>query len=161
MNLLTTLNVDILISDVLTDEELGLSLFEDIQKKGLTTKVIVYTCISSEFVKKFLYEYGVVAILNKKEHLDQLWECIQIVNLNKKFQNLPKSTFNLPPTLTQKEKEIVGYLAKGLAAKEIAKLTESSVNTINNQKNHLIAKFHCTNSTELATKLMQMGYLKL
>jgi DNA-binding CsgD family transcriptional regulator len=63
--------------------------------------------------------------------------------------------------LSPKEKEIVRYMARGMAAKEIAVLTGSAVNTINNQKNHLLAKFECMNSTELVSKLMQMGYMKL
>lgn len=63
--------------------------------------------------------------------------------------------------LTHREKEIVKYLAKGLAAKEIAVLTETAVNTINNQKKHLLAKFDCINTTELVSKLTQMGYIKL
>jgi DNA-binding CsgD family transcriptional regulator len=52
-------------------------------------------------------------------------------------------------------------MARGMAAKEIGILTQSSVNTINNQKNHLLAKFGCMNGAELVSKLTQMGYLKV
>jgi DNA-binding NarL/FixJ family response regulator len=152
--------VDILISDVLTDEEIGLSLFEEIQALKYPVKIIVYSSITSDFVKQFLFDYGVVAFLHKKESLENLWETIQVVSLNEQYR--PKRFYaEPPPQLTPKEQEIARYLAKGLAAKEIAVLTNNSVNTINNQKNHLLAKFHCTNSTELALKLLQMGYLKL
>lgn len=160
LDILCTNEVDILISDVLTDEEVGLGLFEEIKAKKLPTKVIVYSSITSEFVKEFLYEYGVVAFLNKKESLAQLWETIQLVDLNKQYK-IKVAGFTKPPKLTSKEQEIAKYLAKGLAAKEIAVLTDSAVSTINNQKNNLLAKFDCTNSTELALKLIQMGYLKL
>lgn len=159
LELLSNKDVDILISDILTEEEIGLSLFEEIQKKGFATKVIVFTNITSEFIKDYLFDYGVVAFLNKKESLEDLWETIKLVYQNIKYH--PQPSNNLPPSLTTKEKEIVGYLAKGLAAKEIAILTNTSVNTINNQKNHLIEKFNCTNSTELAIKLIHMGYLKI
>ncbi|MBK9722973.1 MAG: response regulator transcription factor [Saprospiraceae bacterium] len=158
MEILSTNNVDLLIADVLTEEEIGLGLFEDIQKKGFKTKIIVFSSISSEFIKDFLFNYGVLAFINKKEGLDQLWNTLQIVSLNS-YKMKPSKT--IPPKLTDKEKEIAGYLAKGLAAKEIALLTSNSTNTINNQKNHLLEKFNCTNSTELVTKLFQMGYLKV
>lgn len=160
MDILCANEVDILISDVLTDEEIGLGLFEEINAKKLPIKVIVYSSITSEFVKEFLYEYGVVAFLNKKESLAQLWETVQLVDLNKHYK-VSIFEHEKPPKLTAKEQEIAKFLAKGLAAKEIAVLTDSSVNTINNQKNNLLAKFHCTNSTELALKLIQMGYLRL
>jgi DNA-binding CsgD family transcriptional regulator len=48
-----------------------------------------------------------------------------------------------------------------MSAKEIAALTQTAVNTINNQKNHLLAKFECMNTTELISKLTLMGYMKL
>ena len=65
MQLLESQPIDILISDVLTDEDLGLELFEDIQKKKFDTKIIVYSSLQGELVHNFLYEYGVVAIVSK------------------------------------------------------------------------------------------------
>lgn len=153
-------DVDILVSDVLTDEELGLSMFENLQHQGHRAKIVVYSSIMSDFVKQFLYDYGVVAIVNKRESLDQLWETVRLAYENTKRQARPNTTAE-PPQLTPKEKEIARYLAKGLAAKEIAVLTDSSPNTINNQKNHMIEKFDCANSTELILKLIQLGYLKI
>lgn len=153
-------DIDLLISDVLTDEEIGLSLFEEIQEAQYPVKVLVYSSINSDFVKQFLFEYGVVAFVNKRESLEKLWETIELVHLNERYQKQATPEIQ-PPQLTHKEHEIARYLAKGLAAKEIAKLTNCSVNTINNQKSHLLAKFDCTNSTELALRLLQMGYLKM
>jgi DNA-binding NarL/FixJ family response regulator len=151
--------VDILISDVLTDEEIGLGLFEEIQARKFPIQIIVYSSINSDFVKHFLFDYGVVAFVNKKEPLENLWQAMQLVFYNTRYQVNGDS--EPPPKLTPKEVEIARYLAKGLAAKEIAVLTSSSVNTINNQKNNLLLKFNCSNSTELTLKLLQMGYLKL
>lgn len=160
IDLLSTKQADIFISDVLTDEEIGLSMFEEIKAKGYAVKIVVYSSITSEFVKQYLFEYGVLAILHKNESLEKLWETLQLVHLNEKYKDNSQK-WETPPQLTPKEQEIARYMAKGLAAKEIAMLTNNSVNTINNQKNHLLLKFHCTNSTELVIKLLQMGYLKV
>lgn len=151
--------VDILVSDVLTDEELGLELFEEIQAKNFEAKVVVYSSLQGELVHNFLYEYGVVAIVNKMKGLEDLWQVVEVAYLTTEYQK--KSDGSPPPSLTPKEKEIVRYLARGMAAKEIAALTQTSVNTINNQKNHLLAKFGCMNGIELMSKLIQMGYMKL
>lgn len=159
IKLLRSTSVDILISDVITDEELGLELFEEIQEMNVDTKVIVYSSLQGDLVHNFLYEYGVVAILNKSKGLDQLWQMVEVAYLATEYKK--KSSDSPPPALTPKEKEIVKYLARGLAAKEIAAITQNSVNTINNQKNHLLAKFECVNATELVLKLTQMGYVKL
>ncbi|MBK6497478.1 MAG: response regulator transcription factor [Saprospiraceae bacterium] len=52
-------------------------------------------------------------------------------------------------------------LKQGKSSKEISEITCTSANTINNQKNHLIDKFCCSNSNELITKLISMGYLEI
>lgn len=151
--------VDVLLSDVLTDEEIGLSLFEQVKEMNLPICVVVYSGITSVYVQSFLAEYGVSAFVNKKEPLEHLWEIINTVYLNSPPVHLRADAH--PPKLSPKEMEIAKYLAKGLAAKEIAALTNTSVNTINNQKSNLLLKFHCANSTELTLKLLQMGYLTL
>jgi two-component system, NarL family, captular synthesis response regulator RcsB len=159
LELLASHPIDILVSDVLTDEELGLDLFEEIQAGNFDTKVVVYTSLQSEMVYNFLYDYGVVAIVHKTKGLDDLWQVVELAYLTNQYKK--ESGGVPPPSLTSKEREIVKYLARGMAAKEIAALTQSSVNTVNNQKNHLLAKFDCMNGAELVSKLMQMGYLKV
>jgi DNA-binding NarL/FixJ family response regulator len=157
--LLEAHEIDTLVSDVLTDEELGLELFEEIQNRAFTTKVIVYSSLQGELVHNFLYEYGVVGIVNKNKGLDELWQLVELAYLTTEYKK--KSSTLPPPMLTPKEKDIARYLARGLTAKEIAALTQSAVNTINNQKNHLLAKFECMNTTELISKLTLMGYMKM
>ncbi len=159
IKLLKKQKIDILVSDVITDEELGLELFEEIQKAEFTTKVIVYSSLQGELVHNFLYEYGVVGIVNKSKGLEELWQLVELAYLTTEYKK--KSSNATPPTLTPKEKDIARYLTRGMTAKEIASLTQSAVNTIQNQKNHLLAKFECMNTTELISKLTQMGYLKL
>lgn len=160
ITLLAAQDIDILVSDVITDEELGLELFEEIQRRAFTTKVIVYSSLQGELVHNFLYEYGVVGIVNKSKGLEELWQLVELAYLTTEYKK--KNTNNTPPPmLTPKEKDIVRYLARGMSAKEIAALTQTAVNTINNQKNHLLAKFECMNTTELISKLTLMGYMKL
>lgn len=159
IQLLASQQVDILVSDVITGEEIGLELFEEIQARNFETKVIVYSSLQGDLVHNFLYEYGVVAIVNKSKGLQDLWQVIEVAY--QVTEHKKKSSETSLPMLTLKEKEIVKYLAKGLAAKEIAVLTQTALNTVNNQKKHLLAKFDCMNTTELISKLTQMGYIKL
>jgi DNA-binding NarL/FixJ family response regulator len=158
--LLAAQEIDILVSDVITDEELGLELFEEIQRRDFMTKVIVYSSLQGELVHNFLYEYGVIGIVNKSKGLAELWQLVELAYLTTEYKK-KNSVGAPPPMLTPKEKEIARYLARGLTAKEIAALTQSAFNTINNQKNHLLAKFECMNATELISKLTLMGYLKM
>lgn len=155
--LLQSTPVDVLIADVLTDEALGLELFEEIQAANLETKVVVYTSLKGELAHRFLYEYGVEVIVSKTRTIEELWQVVALTHLRSTYKD--KVDGQPIPTLTTKEKEIVKYMIRGMAAKEIALLTQNSVNTINNQKNHLLTKFGCSNATELVLKLAQMGYI--
>lgn len=156
-NYVNETEVDVVISDVLTDEDLGLSVFEYLYKNHPKTRVIVYSSISSEFVKKCLMDIGVSHFVHKKENLDTLYEkVITSLTREKQVNKVIEIT-----ALTTKEKVIVEYLAQGLSAKEIADITGNSVNTINNQKNELLKKFESNNSTELVIKLGQLGLITL
>ena len=68
---------------------------------------------------------------------------------------------NLFPILTAIEKKIINLMIKGQTSKQIGELHQNSEHTINNQKNKLIKKFNCNNSTELVVKLIRLGYLQL
>ncbi len=150
--------VDILIADVLTGEEVGLELFESIQRMELYTKVIAFSQISDKTIIDYLYNYGVSAFVNKNDSIEELYQVITNVMHEAKVKHKHSTA---PPVLTSKEILIGKYLSQGLASKEIATLTNNSVHTINNQKNHLLEKFSCANSTELVLKLCKMGYISV
>lgn len=148
--------VDILISDVLSDEDAGFSLFEYVVKKYPHIKIIIYSSISNKFIIQSLLDMGVSEVVSKKETIENLWFIIQ---KNLALHVTKTKNTSLPPKLTNREKEIVLHLAKGLSAKEIADTLGSSPSTINNQKNTLLEKYDCLNSTELVVKLSQLGLI--
>jgi DNA-binding NarL/FixJ family response regulator len=146
--------IDFLISDVLTDEEIGLTVFVTLANLYKETKVIAYTSIKSDFVHNELRNLGVIEVVSKKEKPETILDCILKYDQTIKTKHQYNS-YNLTP----KEREIAKYLAQGLAAKEIAHITNTSINTIHNQKNTLLEKFDCDNTTGLVIKLTQLGLI--
>jgi DNA-binding NarL/FixJ family response regulator len=148
--------VNLVISDVLSDEDAGFTIFELLAKKYPHTKVVAYTSITNPFIIQSLSDLGVSAVVNKKESIENLWQIVRKIVLDTKVKSK-----NVTPViyLTKREKEIADLLTKGLSAKEIADKLGSSQNTINNQKNAMLEKFDCVNSTELIVKLTQMGLI--
>jgi DNA-binding NarL/FixJ family response regulator len=149
-------DVDFIVSDVLSDEDAGFTIFEHLTKNYPDIKVVAYTSITNPFITQSLFDMGVSAVVNKKTSIASLWEQIQKIVLDSKIK-----TKNVVPNmyLTKREKEIATLLTKGFSAKEISDAIGSSQNTINNQKNAMLEKFDCVNSTELIVKLSQMGLL--
>jgi DNA-binding NarL/FixJ family response regulator len=64
-----------------------------------------------------------------------------------------------PPDLNDVEKEILGFIAQGLANKQIAGKVHLSQNTIKFHVHKLLQKVGATNRTELARKAIQEGWL--
>lgn len=148
-------DIDFLIADIITEQEMGLQLFEIIAKKYPKIKVITYSSVTSDIVLDELKKYGVIASIHKKRNPDAIFDIIMQYSVKQFDKTIGLKSYSLSP----KEKEIAQYLVKGLASKEIASMTNSAVNTINNQKNKLLEKFECANSTELVVKLTQLGLI--
>jgi NarL family two-component system response regulator LiaR len=149
---------DIFISDVLSDENAGLSLFHFIAQFYPTVKIVAYTSISNSFIIQSLLNIGVSRVVSKKEKIAALWDSALGV-----YEDQKNYVFSEQPAmiLSSREREIAIFLAQGLTAKEIAVNLGTSSHTTNNQKNALLAKFDCTNSTELVVKLAQMGLINV
>jgi DNA-binding NarL/FixJ family response regulator len=150
---------DVIITDVISEDHDGLSFFEYINEQYPEIKIVLYTNMSNDFIIDSLMQMGISAIVNKRKKISALMEVVVSVCND---QTVPSNDdVEIVLTLSKKEKEIAEYLAKGYSAKEIAIASKTSVNTINNQKNLMLEKFSCTNSTELVVKLAQIGLIKI
>lgn len=66
---------------------------------------------------------------------------------------------NLTELFTNREKEIVGYFAKGLNADQIANRLCVSPHTVKTHRRNLLKKGDCTNTTELVAKCLSNGII--
>ncbi len=153
---LSSLEPDILISDIFSDENNGTKLFEEAFKMYPHIKIVAFSSITNEFLIDSLLEIGVASIVHKKDGFDKLYQ--EIINVS--LLHSPKKTnIQETPTLTPREKEIVIWIAKGYSSKEIANTLGTSIHTTENQKKALLKKFDCVNSTKLIVKLGKMGLI--
>lgn len=162
LNFLTHNTVDIIITDLLSDEELGIDLIFMLRKKAPDSLIVVYSAITLDFIKSSCIEAGADLCVSKTKQVDILYQSIITLLCEQNIEHeipIIKKSYNL--TLTQKEKIIIEYMVSGMSSPEIADKLGLSHNTINNQKNHMIKKFACNNSTELVAKMFRYGFLKL
>lgn len=71
--------------------------------------------------------------------------------------SLPAGRHSRTSTLTQRELEILRYLARGLAKKEIAELMHISVNTVNRHTDSIMAKLDIHDRVQLACFAIREG----
>jgi two-component system, NarL family, captular synthesis response regulator RcsB len=149
-------NPDILIADVISSENSGTRLFDQVLSLYPKVKIVVYSTITNAFLKDCLIDMGISSVINKSASLDHLWKVVaEVVSDNEPRVLKP----NILPRLTDREKTICDCLVKGQSVKDISKILGTSIHTISNQKKNLLDKFKCGNSTELITKLGQMGLI--
>ncbi|HMR88440.1 MAG TPA: response regulator transcription factor [Saprospiraceae bacterium] len=162
LNFLKKNTVDVIISDLLTDEELGTDLISMLRKNAPNSIIILYSAITLDFIKESCINAGADLCVSKYEHIDTLHQGIQdILNARSTETEIPIKKKIYHMSLTLKERTIIECMIKGMSSQEIADKLGLSPNTINNQKNHMIKKFDCNNSTELIAKLFRHGFLKV
>ena len=136
--------VDVVITDIMSHEEIGVALIPQLRKTFKKAKIVVFSGITSEFIIKSLKDLGADEFVCKKEPLELLQQKV----LESKIPKVKKKDQKSITKLTTKEKQIIKLIREGKSAKEISEITKTSFNTINNQKNHLIKKFECSNTNE-------------
>lgn len=65
------------------------------------------------------------------------------------------------PVLSERERQVLGLLAKGNGNKEVARLLSLSVNTINSHVATIMVKLRAADRTEAVTLALQRGFLHL
>jgi DNA-binding NarL/FixJ family response regulator len=162
LNFVKKNTADVIISDLLTDEELGTDLISMLRKNAPESIIIVYSAVTLDFIKESCVEAGADLCISKTDHIDTLHQGIQDILEARSIETeipIKKKPFNM--SLTLKERIIIDCMTKGMSSPEIAEKLGLSHNTINNQKNHMIKKFGCNSSTELVAKLFRQGFLKM
>lgn len=150
--------VHYLISDLIADESPGIDLIKSTLAEYSDVRVIVYSGVTNDFIISTLDQMGISAFISKTQNPRAIKEFI--LNDRSKTRDIIDKAIQIQK-LTSREKEIVTDLVKGLSSKQIADKFDVSVNTINNQKNGLLKKYECANSTELIAKLAKLGYISL
>jgi DNA-binding NarL/FixJ family response regulator len=162
LNFLKTHTADIIITDLLTDEELGTDLITLLRKVAPKSLIVVYSAITLEIIKESCIEAGADLFISKTSRLPLLHEeILNLVEAKKIEKDIIYKKKSSKKTLTAKERIIIECMINGMSSPEIAEKIGLSPNTINNQKNHMIKKFDCNSSTELVAKLFRHGFLKV
>lgn len=149
---------DIIIIDHLNQDIAGIELINMIKKSNPKSFIANYSNITNTQIIRKLHENGVNLHVNKSASLDEL---IRQIEKNMEVSLYESDSLKPSPLLTQKEKKIVSSLAHGYSSKQIANLFGNSTSTINNQKNKILQKLKCKNSSELMVQLISLGYLKI
>lgn len=151
--------VDVELADIEITE-----LIDRIRAIHSDAKIIINTMHEEMWVVNKMTEKKVDGVIYKSGELDQLLEAIAAVTSGhqffcKKFRKSQNSLQAHDQILSDRELEVLTYIAKGYSTKEIATSLYISENTVENHRKSLFRKLQVKNMAELIIKSIAAGLI--
>lgn len=154
IKILTMNKIEIAIVDLRLANESGLELIRIAKNKNIETKFIVLTSSLNREDFERAKDLDVDGYLLKDAYIEDIIYAIHVVERGKKFYSQEILNINLENnflnTLTEREKEILIEIGKGLSNIEIAQKLFISENTVKKHITNILAKLNLKHRTEAA-----------
>jgi len=164
--------VDLVILDISLPEVNGLKLLDQIKKKHLKAKILVLSMHKVADYCRLALKHGAAGYILKEDAFDQVANAIESIQKGEKYispsmKAAAAETFlhaeenMLPELLTKTERVVVRYIAEGMSNKEVAKIMDISVRTVETHRAHILKKLKVKNTAGLVQYAIKHGFVKL
>lgn len=170
----TKLQPDVLLLDLQLPALDGLEVIKQVKADFPGARILVLTSFSEDETVFAAIKAGAMGYLIKDSTPEELLRAIRDVYLGrpslhpniayKLMQEINRPASDLPPTdepLTEREEEILKYVAQGLSNQEIADRLFISERTVRTHISHILGKLHLANRTQAALYALRQGYADL
>lgn len=167
------LKPDVILLDLQMPGKTGLQAIGEIKAALPDARILVVTSFADDENVFPAIKAGALGYLLKDSSPHDLLQAIQDVAdgrsslhpiiAHKVIQEISKPS-SLPPTeepLTERELEILKYIAQGSSNQEIADELVVSERTVRTHVSHILSKLHLANRTQAALYALREGYVKL
>jgi two-component system, NarL family, response regulator LiaR len=168
---LRTLQVDVLIIDLLMPGMDGLEAIARIKKANPTIKILVMTGASDENLLLPAIQAGALGYLLKKANRSQVIQAVRTIsqgnvyltaNIMPKilagFQNFLSNEDITEEQLTEREIEVLGLVGQGATNREIASSLFLAEGTVRTHIHHILKKLKLKNRNQAILYARQKGY---
>jgi two-component system response regulator NreC len=160
------LKPDVLLLDVTMPEKDGLQALAELQQLHVATKVIILTMHEDEAHGVRALRAGAAGFIRKSATVDELMSAIEKVHkgeqvapseivaaLNRKRSEHPAQI------LSQREFQVMSYLAAGKTNREIADTLSISVKTVDTHRGHVLKKLRLRNNSDITRFAISNGLM--
>ena len=153
---------DILLLDIALPDGDGVDFCGEVKRKYPSLKVIMLTTYKEFNIAKRALHQGALGYILKNAESEEMLMGIETVNKGEQFLCdeinilLEQKKNNEVVWLSNREKEILKYLADGLTTKEIADVISRSIENVRTFRRNLLIKMEARNVAELIRKGYEM-----
>ncbi|MCG8417190.1 MAG: response regulator transcription factor [Proteobacteria bacterium] len=171
VTLVGELKPDVLLLDITMPIKDGIEATTDIAAMNVPTKILILSMHSDEQYALRTLRAGASGFISKGARLEELLKAITEVkdgnrylpdHIAKSFAEKhirPDSDKPLAELLSKREFQVMNYLASGMTNREIAKLLDISVKTVDTHRGHVLKKLKLRNNSDITRFAIQHGYI--
>ena len=164
-----SLHPDIVIMDLQMPVKDGLAATREIAQAEQDAHILVLTSYPDDDNVYAAIKAGAMGFLLKDSSAEYLLDAIRTVSrgesvlhptIARKLMQEIKQPPKLPPTtapLTEREVQVLGCLAQGMANSQIAKELSVSIRTVSSHVRNILDKLHLANRTQAALYALEQG----
>lgn len=154
---------DILLLDLSMPEKDGFEVLKDIAALRIGTKVLILTMHVEEVYGARAIKAGAFGFIHKNAEPEALLAAVNKVAAGERVA--PPAVLELlakrdpAALLSQRELEVMEFLARGLSNREIAERLEISIKTVDTHRGHVLKKLKLRNNSDITRFAIQHGYV--
>jgi len=153
---------DILLIDIGLPDGDGVDFCAEVKKYYPELKIIMLTTYNEFSIAKRALHNGALGYILKNAESEEMITSIETVNKGEQFlceevESLLKDKINEDVIwLSNREKEVLNYIADGYTTKEIAELIHRNIETVRTHRRNLLIKLNAKNTAEVVKKGYEM-----
>lgn len=157
---------DVLLLDMAMPGKDSLAAIMDIAGLQVQTRVLVVSMSSDDSYAARAVRAGAAGYLNRTARSGELISAIDAIVAGQRVvpdtaDAQTQAGTNPAQVLSPREFQVLGHLASGLTNREIAKMLEISVKTVDTHRGHVLKKLKLRNNSDLTRFAMQQGLLQM
>jgi DNA-binding NarL/FixJ family response regulator len=172
VKLVNDLRPDVLLLDITMPVKDGIEATTEITNMEVDTKILILSMHSDEQYALRTLRAGANGFISKGARLEELLKAITDVrngnrylpdHIAKSFAEKhiqPDADKPLAELLSKREFQVMNYLASGLTNREIAKLLDISIKTVDTHRGHVLRKLKLRNNSDITRFAIQHGYIQ-